>query len=89
MAQEQNTAVTQTNKQKYNQAFISSFSLEESQLGDKIAYNDLPAWDSIGHMSLVASLEEAFGISMETDDIMNFSSYNKGFEILAKYGITF
>ena len=40
-------------------------------------------------MSMVAALEDAFSITMETDDIVNFSSYKKGFEILSKYGVTF
>lgn len=78
-----------TNKQKYDQAFVASLSLEPNQLGDQVAYNQSPAWDSIGHMALVAALEDSFGISLETDDIMNFSSYAKGLEILAKYGVQF
>ncbi len=47
----------------------------------------IPAWDSIGHMSLVAALEEAFDIMMDTDDIIDLSSYEKGKEILKKYDI--
>ena len=74
-------------KQKYDQVFIESFSLEASQLGDKISYNEIPSWDSIGHMTMIAALESAFGITMDTDDIINFSSYKKGMEILAKYGV--
>ena len=76
-----------TPKQKYNQVFIESFSVSESQMIDTLAYNQIPSWDSIGHMAMIAALETAFGISMETDDIVNFSSYKKGFEIMAKYGI--
>jgi acyl carrier protein len=44
---------------------------------------------SYGHMGLIAAIEEAFDITMETDDIIDFSSYKKGFEKLAKYGIEF
>ena len=32
----------------------------------------------------MSGLEEAFNISIETDDIIDFSSYNKGKEILKK-----
>jgi len=77
------------NKQKYNQVFIESFSIDESALGDNLEYNTIPTWDSIGHMAMTAALEEAFNIAMETDDIIDFSSYKKGFEILAKYGVEF
>ena len=77
------------NKQKYDQTFIESFSISESVLGDDLKYNSIPEWDSVGHMSLIAELEEAFDIMMEMDDIIDFSSYKKGFELIAKYGVKF
>ena len=76
-----------TNLQKYNKAFIETFSVEESQLA-ALAYQSVVAWDSVGHMRLMAILEESFDIMMETDDIIDFSSYAKGKEILNKYDIT-
>jgi len=77
------------NKQKYDQAFIESFSIDESKLSDNLEYNTIPEWDSVGHMGLIAELEEAFDIEMEMDDIIDFSSYKKGFELVAKYGVEF
>ena len=77
------------NKQKYDQVFIESFSIDESVLGDDLVYNTIQAWDSIGHMEMIAGIEDAFDIMMETDDIIDFSSYKKGFELLAKYGVEF
>ena len=72
---------------KYNNAFIESLGIEESAINDNLKYNEIDEWDSIGHMTLVAALEEAFNITFETDDIIDFSSYKKGKEILSKYGI--
>ena len=77
------------NKQKYAQAFIESFSIDESKLDDNLEYNTIPEWDSVGHMGLIAELEEVFDIMMEMDDIIDFSSYKKGFELIAKYGVEF
>ena len=77
------------NEQKYAQAFIESFSIDESKLGDNLEYNSIPEWDSVGHMGLIAELEEVFDIMMEMDDIIDFSSYKKGFELIAKYGVEF
>ena len=37
----------------------------------------------------MSGLEEGFKISMETDDIVDFSSYKKGMDILKKYKIDF
>lgn len=76
------------NRQKYIQAFIENFSVEEAVLIAGLEYNDVPEWDSIGHMGLIASLEDAFDISMETDDIIELSSYSKGIELMSKYDVT-
>ena len=77
------------NKKKYDQVFIEIFSISESDLSEKLIYNSIPEWDSVGHMTLIAELEEAFDIMMEMDDIIDFSSYKKGFELIAKYGVGF
>ena len=81
--------MTMNNKQKYDQVFMECFSIDESVLGDNLEYNTIPEWDSVGHMSLIAELEEVFDIMMEMDDIIDFSSYKKGFELIAKYGVDF
>ena len=75
------------NKQKYQDVFIKSLSIDESKFSTALKYNEIPEWDSIGHMTLISGLEESFRISMETDDIIDFSSYNKGIEILQKYNV--
>ena len=75
-----------SNLEKYNKAFTDSLEITEDKL-QGLKYQDIPSWDSVGHMSLVAALEEAFDIMMETDDIIDLSSYEKGKEILKKYNI--
>lgn len=72
--------------EKYNQSFISSLQITESQL-ENLQYQSVEGWDSVGHMGLIAALEEAFDIMMDTDDIIDFSSYEKGKEILKKYNV--
>ena len=76
-------------KKKYRDIFIQSLSINEKKFNEKIKYNEIPEWDSIGHMTLMSSLEEKFSISMDTDDIVDFSSFEKGIEILEKYGVKF
>jgi acyl carrier protein len=71
---------------KYKKAFIDTFSVEEKDL-DKLEYQSIENWDSIGHMTLMSSIEEAFEMTFETDDIIEFSSFSKGKEILEKYKI--
>ena len=75
------------NKEKYKSIFIESLAIDRSKFNENIKYNEIPEWDSIGHMTLISGLEEGFSISMETDDIVDFSSFKKGAEILKKYNI--
>lgn len=78
-----------TNLEKYNKVFCESFEITEDKL-DGLKYQDIELWDSVGHMTLVANLEDAFDIMMETDDIIDLSSYEKGKEILTKnYNVEF
>lgn len=79
-----------TNLEKYNEAFISVFEISPEQLPG-LKYQDIQTWDSVGHMSLVAALEDAFDIMMDTEDMIDLSSYEKGKEILSKeeYGVKF
>ena len=74
---------------KYKECFTNSLSLGKDIDIEKLKYNEIPEWDSIGHMTLIAELEEKFEVSLETDDIVNFSSYKVGLEILKKLGVSF
>ncbi|EEO24403.1 MAG: acyl carrier protein [Helicobacter sp.] len=72
--------------QTYKSCFMESLNIGEDEV-EGLSYQAIPAWDSVGHMALMAALEEAFNIELETDDIIDFSSFEKGIEILKKYGI--
>tara|TARA_B100000767_G_C19473112_1_gene412979 strand:- start:205 stop:444 length:240 start_codon:yes stop_codon:yes gene_type:complete len=76
-----------SNIEKYKNVFVKTLSIDDTKVNDKLKYNDLPEWDSIGHMTLMSGLEEEFNISIETDDIVDFSSFEKGKEILKKYKV--
>ncbi len=75
------------NKEKYDNSFLTALSIKKEIIQNKLEYNSIPEWDSIGHMSLISELEKNFGISIETDDVIDFSSYEKGKEILKKYKV--
>lgn len=77
-----------TNNEKYIDAFVRTFGVEAGE-AQALEYQSVAAWDSVGHMSLMAELEDAFDIMMDTDDIIDFSSFAKGKEILAKYDVEF
>ena len=76
-----------SNLDKYNNVFIKTFSIKKEKLKN-LKYNSIPKWDSVGHMSMICSLEDSFKITFEMDDIIDFSSYEFGKKILKKYKIT-
>ena len=75
------------NKEKYKKVFLKSLSIKNDKFSENLKYNEIPEWDSIGHMTLISDLEKEFKISIETDDIVNLSSYKEGIKILKKYKI--
>jgi len=74
------------NLDRYSKVFIKSFKIKKEKL-KKLKYNSIPQWDSVGHMSMIGSLEEVFKITLEMDDIIDFSSYEFGKKILKKYKV--
>ena len=75
-----------TNKEKYINAFVEALEVEAEQV-EGLKYQGITNWDSVGHMSLISEIEDAFDIMMDTDDIIDFSSYEKGIELLKKYDV--
>ena len=75
------------NLKKYQNVFIESLNIDSKKFNQKLKYNEIPEWDSIGHMTLMSGLEEGFKIALETDDIVEFDSYKTGIEILKKYKV--
>lgn len=76
-----------SNIEKYEKIFIKCFGLAKSKLKKDVKYNSIPKWDSVGHMNMIAKIEEEFKITMEMDDIIDFSSFKVGIKILKKYKI--
>jgi len=77
-----------TNLEKYNSAFVECLEVNIDEL-EGLEYQTVESWDSVGHMGLIAELEEQFNVMLDTDDIIDFSSYVKGKEIIEKYNIVF
>lgn len=78
-----------SNLEKYSKAFLEVFMIGEAILTEDLIYQSIPEWDSVGHMELIAKLEDDFSINLEMDDVIDFSSFSQGKIILEKYGISF
>lgn len=75
-----------SNLENYKDSFVKIFGVAEEAL-PALAYQSIAPWDSVGHMRLMVEIEGAFGILLDTEDIVGFSSYETGKEILRKYGV--
>jgi acyl carrier protein len=78
-----------SNNEKLIQTFAQTLQIEPTQVTDDLKYNAIAEWDSVGHMSLVAALEETFGVLLDTDDIIDLSSVAQARAVLAKYDVSF
>lgn len=76
-----------SNLEKYNSVFASTFNVEESVLNDGFSSDSVDNWDSVTQLMLVNAMEDEFDVMLDTDDILQFKSYAKGKEILAKYDV--
>jgi len=74
------------NLDKYIGAFTEAFGIDKGIVSG-LQYQDIEEWDSVGHMRMIALVENEFDIMIDTDDMIDFSSFEKGKEILQKYDV--
>jgi acyl carrier protein len=67
--------------------FVQAFAIERAMVTLKLAYQSIPEWDSVGHMVLVAEIENIFNITLDTDEIIGMSDVAKAIDILQKRGV--
>tara|TARA_R110000868_G_scaffold250297_1_gene506805 strand:+ start:2018 stop:2263 length:246 start_codon:yes stop_codon:yes gene_type:complete len=77
------------NLEKLTKAFTDSLGIDAQQVSDDLTYNSIPQWDSTAHMILIAEIENVFNLMLDTDDIIDMSSFAQAKTILAKYEVDF
>ena len=75
-----------TNLEKYKNAFVESFVFDVIEV-EIASQETVDIWVSIGMMSLIAVIEDSFDLELQPDDIVEFTSYQKGIELLKKYNV--
>lgn len=75
------------NLDKLKIIFKESLNIDIESVVDELTYNSIPEWDSVAHMALIAEIEDAFDIMLDTDDVLDMSSFAKAKEILVKYEV--
>ncbi len=52
------------------QAIAETFQVPSAGITEASSPQSIPAWDSLGHLNLVAALEKAFAVSLTMDEIL-------------------
>ena len=66
-----------TGLEKYKDAFRTAFEIDDSVI-EEMSDGESEQWDSIGHMQLIATLEDVFEIEFEPDEIRAINSFSNG-----------
>lgn len=74
--------------QQLKQIFANVLEISVEEISDSLAYSQHHKWDSMSHMIIIADIEAQFNVMLDTDDIIDMSSFGKAREILTKYGVT-
>lgn len=77
------------NTEKLRKIFAEALNIKMETVTESLEYNSIPEWDSVAHMSLVAAIDGGFDIMLDTDDVIDMSSFAKAKEILKKYEVVF
>ncbi len=77
------------NEEKLRSIFASALDIDIELVTDELAYNSIPAWDSLAHMTLIAEIDDQFDTMLDTEDVLDMSTFAKAKEILAKYDVQF
>lgn len=75
-----------TNVEKYKNCYVEGLELDIETV-ENASMESVERWDSIGQMSLVALIEDAFSIEFEPEELLTFTTYSSGIEILRKHNI--
>jgi acyl carrier protein len=81
--------VVSESESKLRTAFSKGLNLPDSSVNEDLKYASTPGWDSVAHMALIAALDSTFDIMLDTDDILDLSSFPKAREILTRHGVAF
>lgn len=73
--------------QQLQDIFATALSIPAAQVTNELSYQSIPEWDSVSHIYLIAELEAAFNISIDTEEVLEMSSVGKVKETLRKHQI--
>ncbi|MET8761247.1 acyl carrier protein [Lentzea sp. NPDC004782] len=67
--------------------FVDALQLDDSVDVENLKYRDIEEWDSVGHMALVAAIEDEFDVQFETEQVIDMSSFKVAVDMLKGFGV--
>jgi acyl carrier protein len=72
---------------RLHDVFVTTLALDDEVDVANLKYRDTEAWDSVGHMALVAAIEDEFDVQFDTDQVIDMSSFKVAVDMLAGFGV--
>ena len=72
---------------RLRELFIGVLELDGNLPVENLKYRDIEEWDSVGHMALVAAIEDEFDVQFETEQVLDMSSFKVAADMLREMGV--
>jgi acyl carrier protein len=73
--------------EKVNGLLAEVLQIPATTITDDLAMRDVDVWDSLTHMELIVSLEQAFSLQLSFDDIVAMQSVGEIKRVLRERGV--
>ena len=87
MELQMNVQTAMTLRERLRALFVQELDLGEDVDVEKLNYRDIEQWDSVGHMALVAAIEDEFDVMLDTDQVIDMSSFEVALAMLEAMGV--
>jgi acyl carrier protein len=67
------------------QLFAQELNIDIALIVDSLEYNTILEWDSIAHMRLIVALEDKYDIMIDTDDVIDMSTFKIACDTVNRY----
>jgi acyl carrier protein len=72
---------------RLHDVFVTTLALDDDVDVANLKYRDIEAWDSVGHMALIAAVEDEFDVQFDTDQVIDMSSFKVAVDMLRGFGV--
>lgn len=72
---------------EYKAIFIDVLEMDNATNFNNIKMSSNEKWDSLAQITLISELEDKYNVSFDSDDILDFDSFDAGIKLLSKYGV--